>query len=673
MADIQHSSITGADAAHPFFVVSESDPGAIGAYKGWFKASTGELKVRNAANNGWLDITITGTSTALSDHLADTSDAHDASAISVLDTAAQYTATNVEAALAEVLDALQAHQADTTDAHEASAITFDPAGTIAATDVQGAIEELATEGGGGGSGHTIQEEGSAMTARTNLNFTGAGVTVSDDAANDQTDVTIPGGTTDAASETVAGIAEIATQAEVNAGTDNTRIVSPQGLAGRTATETRSGILEVATQTETNTGTDDATIVTPAKLAGRTSTETRTGVIELATQAETNTGTDDTRAVTPLKLKTNVDLHINDTTDAHDASAISIADSAAQYTATDVEGALAEVLDGLQAHEADTTDAHDASAISFSPAGSIAATNVQAALEEVASEAGGGGSAHTIKDEGSAMTQRANLNFIGAGVTVTDDAGNSETEVTIPGGGNITGAYDIESGSYSDAGMSDEFASGTLDAKWTASVSSGTIDFPGQPASSCYDLTSRPGTLLLQPAYSTSTFQDITLRQADSLASGESLVLSCALPHQAKGTSNNYTLLGFYLNSSTTSYNTGTWNAFRILVNASGIGSSAALVQMITDGGSQRIYPIDNVVDGRCYLRVSRKTVNSIDSFVWLFSTDGVVWTLVWQSTAISHTHMWILSQTNTHTNPAISPVYPINWVRHVAATAHDLW
>lgn len=42
------------------------------------------------------------TATGLSDHLADTTDAHDASAISLLDTANNYTATEVEAALAEV-------------------------------------------------------------------------------------------------------------------------------------------------------------------------------------------------------------------------------------------------------------------------------------------------------------------------------------------------------------------------------------------------------------------------------------------------------------------------------------------------------------------------------------------------------------------------------------------
>lgn len=46
-------------------------------------------------------------------------------------------------------------------------------------------------------------------------------------------------------------------------------------------------------------------------------------------------------------------------------------------------------------------------------------------------AGGG---HTIQDEGTPLTQRTNLNFVGAGVTATDDAGNDATVVTIPGGG-----------------------------------------------------------------------------------------------------------------------------------------------------------------------------------------------------------------------------------------------
>lgn len=48
-------------------------------------------------------------------------------------------------------------------------------------------------GGGGAGGHTIQDEGSGLPARSNINFLGTGVTAVDNAGNDATDVTIPGG------------------------------------------------------------------------------------------------------------------------------------------------------------------------------------------------------------------------------------------------------------------------------------------------------------------------------------------------------------------------------------------------------------------------------------------------------------------------------------------------
>ena len=51
---------------------------------------------------------------------------------------------------------------------------------------------VSSGGGGGAGGHTIQDEGIDLTARTNLNFIGDGVTVSDNAGTDSTDVTING-------------------------------------------------------------------------------------------------------------------------------------------------------------------------------------------------------------------------------------------------------------------------------------------------------------------------------------------------------------------------------------------------------------------------------------------------------------------------------------------------
>mgnify|MGYP001214256829 CR=1 FL=1 len=49
----------------------------------------------------------------------------------------------------------------------------------------------------------------------------------------------------------------------------------------------------------------------------------------------------------------------------------------------------------------------------------------------------GSAGHTIQDEGSNLTARTYLNFVGAGVTVTDDSGNDTTRVTISAGSGET--------------------------------------------------------------------------------------------------------------------------------------------------------------------------------------------------------------------------------------------
>lgn len=115
------------------------------------------------------------------------------------------------------------------------------------------------------------------------------------------------------------------------------------------------------------------------------------------------------------------------TDANVTTAVTNHEAAANPHPTYETSAEAQAK--VDTHVNDTTAAHAAASVGFTPAGSIAATNVQAAIEEVASEAGGGGSAHVIKENGSALTQRANLNFVN-GLVATDDAANSETEVAV---------------------------------------------------------------------------------------------------------------------------------------------------------------------------------------------------------------------------------------------------
>jgi hypothetical protein len=66
---------------------------------------------------------------------------------------------------------------------------------------------------------------------------------------------------------------------------------------------------------------------------------------------------------------------------------------------------------------------------------------------------GGGGGHVIEDEGTPVAQQTNMNFTGAGVTVSDSGG--KTVVSIPGGagsdpfvGTYTpGSFTIATGKY----------------------------------------------------------------------------------------------------------------------------------------------------------------------------------------------------------------------------------
>ena len=69
-----------------------------------------------------------------------------------------------------------------------------------------------------------------------------------------------------ASETASGIVELATAAEVQAGTDTVRAVTPAGLASRTATETLAGLIEIATAAEAQALASAVVALTPARLA-----------------------------------------------------------------------------------------------------------------------------------------------------------------------------------------------------------------------------------------------------------------------------------------------------------------------------------------------------------------------------------------------------------------------
>lgn len=103
-----------------------------------------------------------------------------------------------------------------------------------------------------------------------------------------------------ASETVKGIAELATLTEVSTGTDTTRIVTPAGVRQ-----------EVGDRTTLATTAKGSLVAAVNELHGEVgsppdASETVKGILELATLAEVSTGTDSSRAVTAAGVKQETD-------------------------------------------------------------------------------------------------------------------------------------------------------------------------------------------------------------------------------------------------------------------------------------------------------------------------------------------------------------------------------
>ncbi|CUJ00120.1 gp53-like domain-containing protein [Achromobacter aegrifaciens] len=96
-------------------------------------------------------------------------------------------------------------------------------------------------------------------------------------------------------------AGLASAPEVIAGVDDTKAVTPAGLAQLTSTFLRRGLVRLATDTETAAGTDFSIAVSPGALSARNATDTRTGLIKVTTSALAQGLVNDDTAITPKKL------------------------------------------------------------------------------------------------------------------------------------------------------------------------------------------------------------------------------------------------------------------------------------------------------------------------------------------------------------------------------------
>ena len=119
----------------------------------------------------------------------------------------------------------------------------------------------------------------------------------------------------AATTANAGIVELATDEETQAGADAQRAVTPAGLRSLTSTAERAGLIRTATEAEAKAGTDKERAVTPAGLkavvdeATPDASEAARGMIQIASTVEATSGIDALKAMTPATGKAALDARI----------------------------------------------------------------------------------------------------------------------------------------------------------------------------------------------------------------------------------------------------------------------------------------------------------------------------------------------------------------------------
>ena len=188
-----------------------------------------------------------------------------------------------------------------------------------ASDTQKGIVELATQG----ETDTATDDTKAVTPlklKSNLDTTipparrlpalgDAGDVVTVNSAGDGLEFASPAEASVAdATESVKGIAELATQAEVDAGTDTEKIVTPATLKAKLdadlppeASEIISGTVELASTDEARNGVDDTRAMTPSKTVLAIETHQRS----VATEEQAEAGTDNATVMTPLRTRQSI--------------------------------------------------------------------------------------------------------------------------------------------------------------------------------------------------------------------------------------------------------------------------------------------------------------------------------------------------------------------------------
>lgn len=312
-----------------------------------------------------------------------------------------------------------------------------------------------------------------------------------------------------ASETVAGIAELATQAETNTGTDDARIVTPLKMANATtvvhpartltagAGLTGGGDLS-ADRTFNAVAHADGSIVVNAddiqvgvlatdvqhgNRGGGTlhaaATTSAQGFIELADQTEVNTGTDTTRAVTPATLAAAMTvIHPSNLATETAAGIAEVATLAETNTGSDD----ARIVTPLKLETSKYLD-QDGSKLF----GTATGTNTYAVTLSPAPTAYAAGNAYCVLfTNGNTGPATLNVNGLGA-KTIVKNTATALASGDIPAGRVMALVYDGTNFQLVGAVSAGSGSSNP----WTV------VDFSGSPASFQLNVTGLSGTLEVQ--------------------------------------------------------------------------------------------------------------------------------------------------------------------------------
>lgn len=254
---------------------------------------------------------------AVGAHTGDTSDAHDASAISVDSTSLSGIATDVQGSLGELDDAIDNHVGDTSAAHAASAISFTPYSTLASTDVQAAIQELLDESGGSYTDEQAQDAVGGMLADTStidLTYTDVTPELKADVKTDSIDNTFLANMAQSTIKGRAAAAGTGDPADLTATQVKTLLAIAAGDV--------SGLGALATASSVGSATIDDDSVTNVELANMAQSTVK--------GREAAAGTGDPADLTATQVRTILDTNTTPSTQAFgDATAVGTADTLAR--------------------------------------------------------------------------------------------------------------------------------------------------------------------------------------------------------------------------------------------------------------------------------------------------------------------------------------------------------